>query len=337
MVVRVKGSPEAVQIALNNYIRVTTTSSERSVEDLRRFYYSRFLSNLRADMSDALERKMKVKAQEVVEASSEASGVSEVEKAVSVTETPRSSMDLFRKMAQTAKAEAVKTEEVTSSQETQSGMNAFRNLAKTVPVVEVNGTYIDDIVVVANEPKEVQKEVKEEVQGEVHGSYVEDIEVLKPLVSDEELSAIEESVLEKSAPVVFGVFVEDIAVVPHEEKRVSEVAEKVSEVHGVYINDIQVAEKRESVKAMEPMKPVTEGTSKVVEQVVQVQEAPQGGQGVQDSGEKQESLPTTVREYVKKHGGSCSVEVVKKLYPRKQIEKEMVIGKIIRRGSKYFI
>lgn len=342
---KIQGRLDLVQSNLDFYCRLTSTSLYRSVEDLRKFYYSRFLDDAKRNLKSIVSSKEKVVDEVDNTVNSNASAflkaVKEQHDTVDeVNDTGNSNASAFLKAVREGKKDESVNGTIlddidydSASEET--FLSAVKSMGATEGVSPVKGICLDDIVAGI----EVQK------KEDVHGIYLEDISSVDECteVSDE---GVEEDI---HLSEVHGTYLEDVkSDVESVETTVQSTVVK-EDVHGVFLEDVKAEEKTasdvvyepefEEVRQKdEPYNMITEG-SEVIKKPNAETEFKPINDNIIPINEKvvvEVSVPPTVREFLKKHPGS-EISEVEKYYPRKTVMKELKMGKIYKKGSKLFI
>lgn len=342
---KIQGRLDLVQSNLDFYCRLTSTSLYRSVEDLRKFYYSRFLDDAKRNLKSIVSSKEKVvdEVDNTVNSNSSAflKAVKEQHDTVDeVNGTGNSNASAFLKAVREGKKDESVNGTIlddidydSASEET--FLSAVKSMGATEGVSPVKGICLDDIVASI----EVQK------KEDVHGVYLEDIQ------SASEPTEVSVNGIEEDTPLgeVHGTYLEDVKIdVKPVETTVQSTVVK-EDVHGVFLEDVKAEEQvapdvvyepevEDIWQEEEPYNTTIEGSEVIKEPTVKVELKPTND-NIIPINEKvvfEVSVPPTVREFLKKHPGS-EISEVEKYYPRKTVMKELKMGKIYKKGSKLFI
>ena len=342
---KIQGRLDLVQSNLDFYCRLTSTSLYRSVEDLRKFYYSRFLDDAKRNLKSIVSSKEKVVDEVYNTGNSNASAflkaVKEQHDTVDeVNDTGNSNASAFLKAVREGKKDESVNGTIlddidydSASEET--FLSAVKSMGATEGVSPVKGICLDDIVAGIG----VQK------KEDVHGVYLEDIP------SVDECTEVSDDGIEEGIPLgeVHGTYLEDVKIdVESVETTVQSMVVK-EDVHGVFLEDVKAEEQTapdvvyepevEEIKQEdEPYDISTEDSGFVEESIVKVESRPVNDNiiPINEKVVVEVSVPPTVREFLKKHPGS-EISEVEKYYPRKAVMKELKMGKIYKKGSKLFI
>jgi hypothetical protein len=363
---KIQGRLDLIQSNLDFYCRLTSTSSYRSVEDLRKFFYSRFLDDARRNLKSIVSSKEKVVDKIEDNSNSNASEFLKAVKSNSLVEENNDSVEDVGNSNASAFLKAVKEQRCT----TDSGDNNCSNYpssqsVKDKDVETVKGTILDDIdydsaseetFLSAVESMGATEGVKPArgiclddivagmvVQKEdVHGMYLEDIPSdVKSIKSTNK--GIEEDVYLGD---VHGTYLEDVKTYVEPVNDIVQPSVVKEDIHGVFLEDVKAEEPRVSDVVYEPaietIVPEEKPYSIPAETIVSSSEeniSKPVNSNIIPINEKvvvEVSVPATVREFLKKHPGS-EVSEVEKYYPRKVIMKELKMGKIYKKGNKLFI
>ena len=316
---RVQGRLDLVQANLDFYCRLTSTSNLRKVEDLRSFYYSRFLDDARKGLKSIVSSKAEVvednsKEKEEIHssASSFLSAVSSQQNSEDTVTEAQDSAGSFLNAVQTL------NNSIGDGVKPVKGICLDDIIADTgFEVAEVHGVYLDDVVVKTHEV----------VMEDIHGVLLDDVVVA------EVISSIPEETI--SLPDIHGVCLDEV-------KTPNKVVKE--DVHGVYLDDIVSIQ--EEIKVIE--KPISSDIFEAPEYVDEVEveepivEPIKAESKIVPINDKVDIsrlgvvVPPTVREFLKKHSG-CDMSEVEKYYSKKVIQKELKMGKIYKKGNKLFI
>lgn len=342
---KIQGRLDLVQSNLDFYCRLTSTSLYRSVEDLRKFYYSRFLDDAKRNLKSIVSSKEKVVDEVENIGNSNASAflkaVKEKHDTVDeVSDIGNSNASAFLKAVREGKQdEQVKgtilddIDYDSASEET--FLSAVKSMGATEGINPVKGICLDDIVAGIG----VQK------KEDVHGVYLEDIP------SASEPIEVSDNGVEEDIPLseVHGIYLEDVkSDVESVEPTVQSTVVK-EDIHGVFLEDVKAEEQTapdvvyepevEEIKQEDESYDIfTEDSGFVEEPIVKVESRPVNDNiiPINEKVVVEVSVPPTVREFLKKHPGS-EISEVEKYYPRKTVMKELKMGKIYKKGSKLFI
>lgn len=332
---RVQGSLDLVQTNLDFYLRLTSTSKHRRVDDLRSFYYNQFLDDAKKGLKSMASSKQEVAEIKVVEED--------------VTPIGASS---FLSMVQERREELV---ENTAN----SFLDTVQNMRVSTDgdIKPVSGLCLDDII------EDSGYEVAEVT--EVHGIMLDEYSVsVDSEICDysedeeyEEVHDITEDSTNEFIHEVHGVLLDDYEVVNSTPVSVPEYKPIIPEdIHGIILDDYVVVEKPSDVYEEEEdyeddglvydeeeadfsYEEEDEFEEEYDEVVVEDTAVPDNVVSISDRirlVEPQEVIPPTVREYLKKHPG-CKISEVEKHYPKKVVQKELMMGKIYKKGDKLFI
>ena len=341
---RVQGRLDLVQANLDFYCRLTSTSNLRKVEDLRSFYYSRFLDDARKGLKSIVSSKAEVvedNSKEKEEIHSSASSF------LSAVSSQQNSEDTVTEVQDSAGSflNAVQTlnNSIGDGVKPVKGICLDDIIADTgFEVAEVHGVYLDDVVVKTHEV----------VKEDIHGVLLDDVVVA------EVISSIPEETI--SLPDIHGVCLDEVktpnnvvievkedihGVYLDEVKTPNKVVIEVKEdIHGVYLDD--VVSIQEEIKVIE--KPISSDIFEEPEYVDEVEaeepivEPIKAESKIVPINDKVDIsrlgvvVPPTVREFLKKHSG-CDMSEVERYYSKKVIQKELKMGKIYKKGNKLFI
>lgn len=338
---KVQGSLDLVQTNLDFYLRLTSTSKHRKVDDLRSFYYNQFLDDAKKGLKSMASSKQEVAEVKVVEED--------------VTPIGASS---FLSMVQESREELAENT-ANSFLDTVQNMRARTD----VDIKPVGGLCLDDII------EDSGYVVEDNI--EVHGTMLDEyVAIVKPadVSSNDTYDEYEEFDEHEEVEVVtteeiHGTILDDYEIIESTQVSVLEYKPVFHEdVHGLILDDYEVVEKVTDVYVEEDNGLVYEDDEsddglvydeeevdfsyedeefeEEYEEVV-VEESPVPDNVIPISDrirlvEPQEVIPPTVREYLKKHPG-CKISEVEKHYPKKVVQKELTMGKIYKKGDKLFI
>lgn len=363
---KIQGRLDLIQSNLDFYCRLTSTSSYRSVEDLRKFFYSRFLDDARRNLKSIVSSKEKVV--DKVEDSGNSSA-SEFLKAVKgnllVEETNDNVEDVGNSNA-SAFLKAVKEQRYTTDGNGSSGSNYLSSQSvKDKGIETVQGTILDDIdydsaseeaFLSAVESMGVTEGVKP-VKGiclddivagmvvqkeDIHGIYLGDIPSKEKSIESTNQDIKENVYLGD----VHGTYLEDIKVDVKPVEGIVQPSVVKEVIHGVFLEDVKTEESQIPDVVYEPEIETTVPEEKPYSIPAETK-VPLSEENTYKSvnsniipiNEKvvvEVSVPATVREFLKKHPGS-EISEVEKYYPRKMIMKELKMCKIYKKGNKLFI
>lgn len=322
---RVQGRLDLIQSNLDFYSRLTSTSKHRKVEDLRSFYYNKFLEDARRNLKSLVSSKAEVtdEVSEVVENTGSASSFLSAVKSQSQNVIEEQVCD--EQSGTVLGADSFLSAIQTLNSKTEDGIEPVKGIclediiADTgYEIVEVHGTFLDDICIESYDyvPETLEEVVEEsveesveEVVEEVHGIFLEDCEI--------QVSVTET----KSTPVkledIHGTILDDIEDVYIESK-------------GTNTEEIEFVEESDDIGFIfEGGEVVDVGPTQKVDNIIPINDKVVVSK-------PEVYVPPTVREFLKKHPG-CEMSEVEKYYPKKTVQKELKMGKIYKKGNKLFI
>lgn len=338
---KIQGRLDLVQSNLDFYCRLTSTSLYRSVEDLRKFFYSRFLDDAKRNLKSIVSSKEKVVEEVSDTGNSNASAfLKAVKEQRDIVEDTGSNASAFLKAVREDKNdESVKgtilddIDYDSASEDT--FLSAVKSMGATEGVSPVKGICLDDIVAGIG----VQK------KEDVHGVYLEDTP------SASEPTEVYEEGIEEDIPLgeVHGTYLEDVKIDVESVETTTQSAVVKEDVHGVFLEDVKAEEQtisdvvyepefEEVRQEVEPYNMITEGSEVIKKPNAEIEIKPINDNiiPINEKVVVEVSVPPTVREFLKKHPGS-EISEVEKYYPRKTVMKELKMGKIYKKGSKLFI
>lgn len=322
---RVQGRLDLIQSNLDFYSRLTSTSKHRKVEDLRSFYYNKFLEDARRNLKSLVSSKAEV--------------TDEVSEVVENTGSASSFLSAVKSQSQNVIEEQVCDEQSGTVLGADSFLSAIQTLnSKTEDGIEpVKGICLEDII--ADTGYEIV---------EVHGTFLDDICIESydyvPETSEEVVEESVEESVEEVVEEVHGIFLEDCEIrVSVTETKSAPV--KLEDIHGTILDDIEdvyiesKGTNTEEIEFVEESDDIgfifEEGEVVDVEPTQKVDNIIPINDKVVVS-KPEVYVPPTVREFLKKHPG-CEMSEVEKYYPKKTVQKELKMGKIYKKGNKLFI
>lgn len=374
---KIQGRLDLIQSNLDFYCRLTSTSSYRSVEDLRKFFYSRFLDDARRNLKSIVSSKEKV----VVE--KENSGISDAKSFLNAVRGQTIDNNEEGISSPSAFLNAIKSgnEKIDEGADTgNSNASAFLSAVRSGYADESNkGTCLDDVEEVIDYKRAAEEKFSSVVKSmgategikpvggiclddiisdtgvvpkeDVHGTLLDDVEVIiEPESIPEEVS---DNIVEEE---VHGIYLDDVVL---EEARVEPVEQIVSkptvveDIHGIYLEDVEIIEDSDNGDCTEPIEEYEEPQQVEYEDTTQVFEEPYQAEVFEKPRVAEEShdgkvIPINDRIVVEvsvpptvreflKKHPGSEISEVEKYYPRKTIMKELKMGKIYKKGSKLFI
>lgn len=310
---RVKGDILDVQSNLDFYLKITSTGNLKTVDDLRSHFFNIFLKEEREQSHTLLEEKTKL------ENRKKAQALEEVSLETGNKELEIGNMDIVEQVDEEP------VEEVISN--TTSNASAFLNDVSQLGIQEEevddeeyceHGIYIDELEI---EPEEVVNEEPTEVEEEEyceHGVYLDEL-------PDEVLEIEDNYGNEESDFTEEGTW-EDLMSELGEEP-IEEVPEEVDTKPQGTWEDLMSELGEESVK--EVIEEVPEEGINIIstESDLDLEVAKE---------EDPVNIPSDLREFLRQHPNS-SVSYVMKYYTKKEIDKQIKMGRVYKKKGKLFI
>lgn len=331
---KIQGSLELVQTNLDFYLRLTSTSKYRSVEDLRSHYYNAFLEEAKKGLKSVADSK-----QEVVDVVDDT--VDLFESSIGDDSGNSCCASSFLSAVQSIK------DSIDEDVKPVPGLcldDIIEDTGYTTELQEVHGIILEDydIGVKSNEYKQEYTSI---ILEDIHGIILDDYEV-----DDIVLYDMPSGIPEYKPDIVHGLILDDyIPIIKHNsqvniEEDYDNQSEGITyeEEYGEYeedFDDVVCDNNCIDNIADEEIDFDLSYQESSVEEVVGVTETPNNVISISDRirvVEQQEILPPTVREYLKKHPGARVFDV-ERLYSKKVVKKELTMGKIYKKGDKLFI
>lgn len=232
MKIKVKGNLESIRPSVDFYISLTSTSSHRTVESLRRYYYSRFLEDAKKGLKNIAEvnhnerlRREEVAAKSVTSVDVGGRGFLDAVRKVEGT------VDVGKKGFLDAVNQASKLEE-----NVEVSRRGFLDAVSMVTVEEVEGTSLDEEDVSGGF-------LLDEDEPEVSGTILDAIEVLAEMQKEGIKPAVGTDITDVVGEVSGTIL--DYVVIEKHERVVEEIKEvgEVEEITGTILDDIKIVEK----------------------------------------------------------------------------------------------
>lgn len=301
---KVKGSTQALQSSLDFCIKITSTGSIRSVEGLRKHFFGIFLSEEREQMSEMLEEKRNQ--EQTLELEDEPIILEErnEEQVQEDINSPFNS-SFFLKQVQLRASEDTKTPAIDDSNYTS------------------HGVYLEDIVIPESEPEAKQEDKQEKFsipQGYIeHGVMLDDVEVEVCNTPTNETV----QVINNTSYVEHGIYLEDMqsiivpSVFPIEDENEDEA---IVDLHEESRSEEKTQLKDEVVD---------------LEEQYIVPEEPEVKLEVTKD-EEPTDAPKEIRDFLRQHP-NASIDFVAKFYSKKEIAKQVKLGRIYKKNGKLMI
>lgn len=315
---KVKGSIQALQSNLDFCIKITSTGSIRSVDGLRKHFFGIFLSEEREQMKEMLLEKqnneLELEKEEIVLEEEK------LEESQEDVDSPFNSSFFLKQVKEKAKEDNTKyaphgvyLDDIEIKQEVQAEPEvALEQKEKfSIPLGYIeHGVMLDDI-----ENTECKEESSDNTSYTEHGVYLEDIQdIVIPSVFPEEVEVVEGVGGSKET----------------DNKRLDElnIEESITEEPSIdeLLSSSQNVQKDEVVDLEEVLEEPEE-TEEPKEPKVRLEVT---------KDEEPTDAPKEIRDFLRQHP-NASIDFVSKFYSKKEIAKQVKLGRIYKKSGKLMI
>lgn len=371
---RVWGDLSTVQFSIDFYLNISSTGKIKTIEELRKQFFLKFLREERAQMQEVLNERLAEihKEDEDLEEVNLSEEINENEELEEIEETEESStqrgMQFFQNLAKVTSNESTVEDNLIEEDltengliededfSTQQGMSFFQNLGKFMQVQE--SEEVEEVEEVLEETEQsqgmdffknlqkLQSSIEEEYashgiyvdtmsleglpeikQYTTHGIFldeiiledvqeyeeVEDAEEYEEEIEDEEIEEITEYATN-------GIYLEDIILEDRKPKAESTFTEEISEMDDIIkeddsdVGDFGISIEEEEIE------------EKVITQNLKPDEVVK----------KDIEVPNDIRSFLKKYPNS-DYDLVLKYFSKKEIEKQIKLGRVFKKKGKLVI
>lgn len=302
---KINGSLDSIQSNINYYLKLTSVGNLKNTDGLRKYYFDKFMSDARRNMSmsaDLVSESEEIHGtfiDDIIEEVSEGYKEEIIEEVESVSVSNSNNAKGFLAAVNASKSET--NEDIIINENLESN-------------IEIHGTFLEDIDTSIIEDENIEDNYEESS----NIGYENEVEIKEV----EEIEEVE----------VHGIFLEDV-------EDVVESAEEILPFEG---NDLSSEDDQATDDLIDSSEDIftytgSEENYEPVGNIVNFPDSESGEMPLEVS-ERDEPVvvPSTVREFLKKHPGS-EVSYVEQYYSKKDISKELKLGKIYKKGNKLFI
>lgn len=322
---RVKGDILDVQSNLDFYLKITSTGDIKTVEGLRKHFYKIFLQEEREQTSLLLEEKVELEKRKEEEKIKQ----EELEKEKEELENEIFAVNSNSFLNAVQNIDVVEPEPEVDSNSFLSTVNKLGTFKSESDDFDYNndigeseddfdfsdkkedgteyvsyGIYLDELP--DNEPIEEPIETVEEASNSEeyvsHGIYLDEL-------PDEEVNVVQEKSEEEEQEPMFS----------------SEDIDVIEEPRGKFHEDVEETESIIEEIPEEGIVITEEPNLEIEEEKLEV-----------SKDEEPENIPRDIRDFLRQHPGS-EILYVQKFYPKKEIEKQIKLGRIYKKRGKLFI
>ena len=322
---RVKGDILDVQSNLDFYLKITSTGDIKTVEGLRKHFYKIFLQEEREQTSLLLEEKVELEKRKEEEKLKQ----EELEKEKEELENENFAVNSNSFLSAVQNIDVVEPEPEVDSNSFLSTVNELGTFKS-----ESDDFDYDNDIGESEDDFDFSDKKEDDTEYVSHGIYLDELPDNEPI--EEPIETVEEA-SNSEEYVSHGIYLDEL---PDEEVNVVQEKSEEEEQEPMFSSeDIDVIEEPRG-KFHED----AEGTESIIEEIpeegIVITEEPnleiEEEKLEVSKDEEPENIPRDIRDFLRQHPGS-EILYVQKFYPKKEIEKQVKLGRIYKKRGKLFI